>query len=493
VNCGRLDSGEEQSDPDAGLQRDLKINWLQKSMRREYDNRDSSLHKTEMETQIQVHHETRKNVLSSVQDVETAQRWNKATRIAFRFCFAYFLLYTSHFFPRYIPFAGNFINEQEVAFWRAVVPWVGKHILRLSDVPIIRSTGSGDTAFHYVQVFSFVLIAALVTLVWSLFDRKRLSYPKLYEWLKLVVRLWLASLMIRYGVVKVVPVQMIPPQLIQLVQQYGDFSPMGMLWTFMGSSTAYTIITGSVELLAGLLLILPRTTLLGSLLTVVAMTQVLILNMCYDVPGKLFSFHILLGAVFLLFAHFRRLTNLFIFNRQVEPSQNVALFRRKRLNYAALAFQIIFGLYVVGSNFSEARQEYERYYLSPNPPLYGIYTVEEYSVNGEMRPPLATDATRWKRIIFDRDNLFYIEPMVGENLSFLIQADEEKKIFTLTKRRVKNWKAEMSFVEPEPGHVLIEGQLDNQQYKAKLVRLDESKFLLLSRGFHWIQDYPVNR
>jgi hypothetical protein len=133
------------------------------------------------------------------------------------------------------------------------------------------------------------------------------------------------------------------------------------------------------------------------------------------------------------------------------------------------------------------------YYKTPNPPLYGIYAVEEYSVNGEVRPPLTTDGTRWNRIIFDRDNLFYIQPMIGDSKPFVAQVDEDNKTITLTKSRVKNWKAQLSFAEPDFSHIVIEGEIDKQEHKAKLLRVDESKFLLLSRGFHWIQDYPVNR
>jgi hypothetical protein len=438
--------------------------------------------------------QTEPQVISASQDTEASMRWDLTTRIAFRFAFVYAILYIFGWLAAYVPYLGSFIVEGEASVWKALVPWVSKHILHLSyNFTIIQVTGR-DTTAAYVRVFSCLLIAALATIIWSVLDRKRHSYPKLYEWLKLAVRLWLVSCLTYYGAYKApYPAQMAPPSLMTLVQQYGDLSPMSVLWNFMGSSPKYQIITGYVELLAGVLLIFPRTTLLGSLLALVAMTQVFILNMCYDVPIKLFSFHILLGVVFLLTLHLRRLARLFVYNRPVEPVKSVPLFRRKRFNHAALGLQLLLGLYITGANIVGAQREMKPYYKAANPPLYGIYTVEEYSVNGEVRPPLATDATRWRRIIFDRDNFVYIQPMTGETQPFLAQVDEQDKAIVLTKRRVKGWKAAWSFVEPEPGHVVIEGQFDNQQYKASLVRVDESKFLLLSRGFHWVQDYPVNR
>jgi hypothetical protein len=433
-------------------------------------------------------------VSSSIQDLQTSQRWNFATRIAFRFTFVYSFLYISARLGSYIPYLGKFIEEGESTFWSVPVPWVNKHILHLSyDLTVNRVTG-GDRPFDYVQVFSCLLVAAIVSLVWSLLDRKRLSYLKLYEWLKLAIRFWLVVSLTVYGFAKApVPAQMQQPELVKLVQPYGDFTPMGILWSFIGSSPTYEIITGYIELLGGVLLILPRTTLLGAVIAFVAMTQVFVLNLCYDVYVKLYSFHLLMGTVFLLAPHLGRLANLFVFNRPVEPANTSQLFDRPRLNRAALAIQVMLGLYILGANFLQSRQENQIYYGSPRPPLFGIYTVEDYSVNGESRPPLLTDATRWKRVIFDSENRFYIQPMNGENQAFLVQVDQEKKTITLKKRRDKNWKAELAFDEPEPGQIVIEGQLDDQHSKARLVRFDESKFLLRSRGFKWIQEYSFNR
>jgi hypothetical protein len=442
-----------------------------------------------MQTQMQLQQITDHHVPY----VDTTPRWNYATRIGFRFSFVYFVLYTFVYFTKYVPFADNFLKERYLAFWYALVPLVGKNILRLNDIPITKSTGSGDTTFVYLQLFTYLLIASLVTLIWSALDRRRLSYPKLYEWLKFIVRLWLACLMIRYGLYKAVPVQMVPPWLVKLVQPYGDFSPMGLLWNFMGSSTAYTIITGCVEVSGGLLLILPRTMLLGALVSLVAMSQVFILNMCYDVPVKLLSFHMVLGALFLLAPQLRRLADVFVFNRRVEPVSGLRLFNRKKLNVGALIFQLVFGAYVVEVNLKEVISEYKYYYLAPTPPLFGIYTVEEYWVNGKSRPPLLTDETRWKRVIFDQGNHLYIEPMIGANRDYIVQVDSEKKTLTLTNRKDSDWKAELSFVELEPGQIVIEGQLDDQQSKARLVRADESKFPLLSQGFRWVYDPPSNR
>jgi hypothetical protein len=53
-----------------------------------------------------------------------------------------------------------------------------------------------------------------------------------------------------------------------------------------GASPAYEIFIGSAELLAGLLLVIPATAMLGALIWLIDMAEVFALNMTYDVPVK---------------------------------------------------------------------------------------------------------------------------------------------------------------------------------------------------------------
>jgi hypothetical protein len=41
--------------------------------------------------------------------------------------------------------------------------------------------------------------------------------------------------------------------------------------------------------------------------------------------------------------------------------------------------------------------------------------------------------------------------------------------------------------------MILDGMLSGHKTRLELQRQDEKKFLLESRGFHWVQDYPFNR
>ena len=64
---------------------------------------------------------------------------------------------------------------------------------------------------------------------------------------------------------------------------------------------------------------------------------------------------------------------------------------------------------------------------------------------------------------------------------------------SLGKVNDSEWKASFSFQELDAGVVTLAGEMDGHKTSARLTRFDESTFLLTSRGFHWIQEFPFNR
>jgi len=108
---------------------------------------------------------------------------------------------------------------------RPLVLWVGNHLLGVK--PTVHPTGSGDNLFDWTYAFTELLLAALGTVFWSVVAR-RTSYPRLYKWFRLFIRVALGTTMFTYGFAKVFPLQMPTVFLSRLLEPYGDFSPMGV-------------------------------------------------------------------------------------------------------------------------------------------------------------------------------------------------------------------------------------------------------------------------
>ena len=127
----------------------------------------------------------------------------------------------------------------------------------------------------------------------------------------------------------------------RLWQHVGDMSPMGMLWTFIGSSTPYEVFCGSIEVFAAVLLLFQRTFLLGTLVAFISLLQIFVLNMCYDVPVKIFSFFLIECSLYLVAPSFNRLYNFFLTNKTTAPYTFYDISSKKWFQKFKLGFKIL--------------------------------------------------------------------------------------------------------------------------------------------------------
>jgi hypothetical protein len=407
--------------------------------------------------------------------------WSPALRFAFRFLFSYFVLY-SHGMIGLLPFS-EVVLRKYVELWYPVVAWVGKDVLHLQqDIYLLKSEidGVSNTAFGTVLFFCYVALALIAAAVWSLLDRKRPHYRRLYAWFRFALRFSLALAMIRYGAIKIIPAQMAsPPPLSLLALRLGDFTRMRLLWLFTGTSPAYESLVGCAEMLGGVLLLFRRTTLLGALVCAADLTMVVILNFCYDVHVKIYSMHLLFMALLLIAPDLRRLADMLIFNRRVEPREERPLFADRRLDRLPQVFLIAFGLYVMWTGFSYGQVLYQRFH-PPKPPLHGIWSVEELTVNGE-EIPRATDPERWRTLLFQRVGSVRVEKAIGSWETFNVDVDPRQRMLRLgTEQR---WRGRFNFAEPEEDVLTLDGQLDGKRTRIRL-----SRMALTRESFHWFID-----
>jgi hypothetical protein len=382
--------------------------------------------------------------------------------------------------------------------WDVVVKWTGENLLGLSQPITVRPAGSGDTTWNYVQVLCCAILAAVIALIWTLVDWRKTDYSWCREALRIYVRFYLAAQMIVYGAMKVIPAQFPAPALDRLVQPFGDASPMGLLWTFMGASAPYTMFSGASEMLGGLLLTTRRTTLLGALISAGVMAHIVALNFCYDVPVKLFSSHLLLMAIWLLGPDLRSLVDLFILRKLAIPVSSTQMTRWPWLNWFLVGLRtVLIGGFVylqISSAIQSRRMFVEQ---KAKRPLFGVWTVEQFSLDGENRPPLTTDPDRWRRFIVDYPGSASVQLTNASRVRYRMQVNSAAKRITLQRQEDPNWKAELTYSQPDADHLILEGEIDSRMMKAELRRenLDEylAQFRLLNRGFHWINEFPYNR
>ena len=172
----------------------------------------------------------------------------------------------------------------------------------------------------------------------------------------------------------------------------------------MGYSTAYTVFSGAAEVLGGALLFLRRTTTLGALVICAVMTNIVMLNFCYDVPVKLYSSHLLLMAAFLLIPDVGRLLDVLVWQRPTQPGSLAPPFTSRRLRRGALVVKLSFIGFLLYEGIYGSIESMKKYGdQAPKIAMHGLYDIEELSYEGQATPP------RWRRISVTNYGLNLIE------------------------------------------------------------------------------------
>ncbi|MBL1075907.1 hypothetical protein JK358_16035 [Nocardia sp. 2] len=198
------------------------------------------------------------------------------------------------------------------------------------------------------------------------------------EWLRHGVRVVLSLLMIAFGMVKVIPTQFISFTLPgEMLVSVGESTSSGLLWKFMAASTPYTVITGLVEVTGGVLLVFRRTTLLGALISLVALIQVSILNLAYGVPVVVTPLVMLGMALVVSLPWWQRLLDVLVRHRDSAAPRTPPLLGDPRWRRAGLAAHVTAAAFVAMFMGVNGFQQY-RDYTQRLSPLDGVWAVDQY-------------------------------------------------------------------------------------------------------------------
>src|SRR5580700_10448999 len=255
--------------------------------------------------------------------------WPLLTRISFRIAFLYFSLFV--FVSRngnllaLFPVVGGWINHWLIWLPDHASEWAGQHIFHLTGLAAHwHGTGSGDTALNWIENGLYVVGSVAGGLVWTLASELRRGgrreYSTLHAWLRFLLRLTCGYFMLQYGLAKVFPLQMAPISIGILNEPVGNMSPMTMLWGLIGLHPMYEVFCGLAEVTGGVLILFRRTALAGALVSAFVMTNVLLYNMFFDVPVKLFAASLLLACLYLAVPDLRALFDFFWLHKPAAPA-----------------------------------------------------------------------------------------------------------------------------------------------------------------------------
>ena len=437
-------------------------------------------------------------------DTYPSNGWHWSARIAFRFLFAYFLLAFASAIVALVPL-GEVVGGWIDLVRQPLYVWIGRAVFG-AEITVFPN-GSGDTTYNWVQLVSELALAMVAALVWTAVDRRRTCYPRLRDGLWIAMRFVLASAMFSYGLAKVFEMQFPAPGVGQLLKRYGDASPMGLLWTFMGASRAYSMFAGWMEIVGGLLLCFRRTQLAGALFTAGVMANVFMLNMCYDVPVKIYSFQLLAIALVIAAPDLPRLARMFLLNRPVARADLRGPWTSRTLRRVAFAVKCVWLVVVLGVMLMQTRSMQRMYISRENRGwLDGFWQVTEFRRDGQVVPKPGPVSQRWDWLGFvDMPEMqsFSVIELGGGKRGWRMQMKDNLLTLFAAPTAPGGASAEPAAPPPPVGtlevsregerELRVSGTIEGVPVQATCERREPADFLLMNRGFRWINEEPFNR
>ena len=371
------------------------------------------------------------------------------------------------------------------SLWEPIINWIGTSIFNIEYNFSSNGKGSGDTTYAYLLLFLFFCLSFMASIIWSLLDKKRKSYNQFQYGFLISIRFILIFFMFQYGIIKMFHLQMSPISNADLIQTFGTKSPMGLAWKFMGFSATYSFFAGLSEVIAGLLLISRRTQTYGAIATIVVMLNVFMMNLCFDIPVKIFSFHLMLMGVLLLFADFKRVFGVLIQNKnigdyviypQLKKGDRIVILIAKWVLLFITAALFIFTSY----------PRYKKRYLNPKTALYGIWEVTSFKKGTQVDLK-----KQWKYIAIDEAKFASIKTLDDKQSYYKFRVDTIKSTISFGKRRAKELDT-LTF-KKQDSILYITGFIENDSTHIKLKRKNTNDYLLKSRNFNWVNEYPLNK
>jgi hypothetical protein len=418
--------------------------------------------------------------------------WPLFKKIAFRFFFLYFLFYC---FP--FPLDGFAFTQPVVQpyydFLDFLMKQIGHYVLHVPVRVAYPGFDKVDDSYYGVTFLcTIVLLSAAGTIIWSFMDRQRSNYSRLYAWSYLYLRYFLAAYLLGYGFVKFFPSQFQAVSASRLVMDVGEQTPMLLAWNFMGYSVVFNMVSGFLEIIAGLLLFFRRTATMGAILATFIFSFVALMDFCFNVPIKLLSAHLLLISLVLMLHDGQRLFRLLVQNSATEPIVYPSLVNNKNWEKRLGIFLLLLAgclLYKSVTDSLSAAKEFGRY--APPVPLYGIYKTDVFVRNGDTVPPLQTDSLRWKQLVIDGGawkQSGMIELNTDQKIFYTIKADTAKHLLRIQSLTDTATSYSLHLDWPSADHLFLEGKWKKDSIQVYLTRYDLQNFPLNKDRFRIADD-----
>ena len=408
---------------------------------------------------------------------QTITSWSKTQLFFFRLFPIYLILYIL-FISDFISFYGDvipvlsYINKPFIFVTESFMRLINLLFIHGQSVPTLDF--QSDTFWGARAVLSFFIVAIVIAMAWTKFDKKR-SHPVLFSLVYTIARYYLAYIFFSYGMAKVFGNQFGYNSQNALLYSLPDLNPHQLFWSFMGTSRSYQIFAGIIEIIPGILLLFRSTTILGALVALPVTANVLMLNIGYDTRLKIFLLHLFIISLFILAPSIKRLFNFILFkkNETLAACPTIPLIARKK--WLAVLIKISFICLVVFLEFSfETRQVNERK-NAPQNALVGLHSIKQFRF---INNSAIDNSKAWKRISVTPYARFSVQFANDSTTSYFFDSVTSERMELVTDADT-SFKCRLSYKELGPAEWFFSGTLKNDSISFTSTKIDLNKTTLL--------------
>lgn len=385
-----------------------------------------------------------------------------------------------------------YIERYTTSALQSFIPWFAQKYLNLPEPITVFTNGSGDTTYNYVLLFCVLLITLFGTFIWSILDRKRKSHDQLFYWLTVLLRFYVGFMLAHYAIAKLNEGQFPSLYLGQLSTTYGESSPMGLAWRFLGFSEGYKWFMFTAELM-GILLFFRKTATIGAFLCLMTSANIMAINYFFDVPVKIVSTALVVMCLIILSPNIMNLIKFFFKGELVKLNQLKApIFKAKWLGISKLVLKYAAVLLYAGAPLTMALKIAlldEK--VDDKSPVYGAYTIE--SLKPDKNDSISGNSflkRKWNFIAFDRKNSAYIHYNNEETAWCTYGVDSASKTISIAFTDDPKVNYTLNYQFADSNKLILKGDIFGTP---ATLTLNKKKFILTERKFRWVNEHPYNR
>jgi hypothetical protein len=255
------------------------------------------------------------------------------------------------------------------------------YIALVNSAYMLLTSFAGQSFYvEYGQILNTVFVdsmfvAALLALVYAIYwhrngRKKQINSAVKHAWLRAVIRYFIAYTISIYGFAKICRTQFTHAYFKNDIPA-GHLSGIELTWYYFGHSYTFAVILGCIQIGGGILLMFRRTTLLGTCVLLPVMSNILLINLFYDIAVGAFIVAgvLTIGLLYLLLLRWRDLKALFWNKPVTDPPIKLSVLKPMVLPLVLLiAFYSVYH-YVAGR--------------PPSAPFTGVWKVSELKWNGK--------------------------------------------------------------------------------------------------------------